>query len=247
LASPVRVGIMQPYFFPYLGHFAMIANSDEWLVFDVTQYTPKSWMSRNRVLHPSSGWMYISVPLTEASRSLLTSDVRVRSPNRAHSSALGKLSHYARRAPFFTQVTDLVDRTFSQATNDSLVQLNVAGLRETCDYLGLEFKYSICSELGLDLSVIEGPGDWAPAITEAVGANAYINPIGGRHLFDPAAFRRRHIELSFLEMPPFTYDTRPYHFEPQLSILDVLMWNSPEAVRRALRTATVTRVQAGAV
>jgi hypothetical protein len=238
---------MQPYFFPYLGYFALIANSDKWLVFDVTQYTPKSWMSRNRVLHPSSGWMYITVPLAEASRSLRTCDVRVRSLSAAHSSALGKLSHYARRAPFFAEVTALAGRAFSEAADDSLVQLNVAGLREVCRYLGLEFNYSVCSELDLDLSPIEGPGDWAPAIAEAIGADAYVNPIGGRQLFDPAAFRRRHIELSFLELPPFCYDTGPYHFEPELSILDVLMWNSPEAVRRALRTAKVTRVEAEAV
>jgi hypothetical protein len=243
----MRVGIMQPYFFPYLGHFALIASSDEWFVFDVTQYTPKSWMNRNRVLHPSGGWMYITVPLAETSRSLLVRDARVHDRGLAHSSAMGKLSHYARKAPFFATVTDLVDRVFTEAADDSLVQLNVAALREVCGYLELEFKYSICSERDLDLPHIEGPGDWAPAIAEALGADAYINPIGGRQLFDPAAFRRRDIELSFLEMPPFVYDTHPYHFEPQLSIVDVLMWNSPEAVRRALRTARVTRAQTEAV
>jgi hypothetical protein len=35
----MKLGIMQPYFFPYLGHFALIAAVDEWVVFDVTQYT----------------------------------------------------------------------------------------------------------------------------------------------------------------------------------------------------------------
>jgi hypothetical protein len=234
---------MQPYFFPYLAHFALIASSDKWFVLDITQYTPKSWMNRNRVLHPSTGWMYVTVPLAGASQSLLTRDVRLQSPSRARSSALGKLSHYARTAPFFAEVVELVERAFSRTADDSLVHLNVAGLREVCDYLGLEFKYSICSELNLDLPRIEGPGDWAPALAEAVGADAFINPIGGRHLFDPADFRRRHIELSFLEMSPFNYNTPSYHFEPYLSILDVLMWNSPDAARRALRTAKVTRVE----
>src|ERR1700719_3233786 len=103
----MKLGIMQPYFFPYLGHFALIASSDEWLVFDITQYTPKSWMNRNRVLHPSTGWMYVTVPLAGASQSLLTRDVRLQSPSRARSSALGKLSHYARTAPFFAEVVEL--------------------------------------------------------------------------------------------------------------------------------------------
>jgi hypothetical protein len=240
----VRLGIMQPYFFPYLGYFALIAHSDEWLVFDITQYARKSWMNRNRVLHPAGGWMYVTVPVVEASRSVLTRDVRLVSSQRAHLSMLGKLSHYARRAPFFANVTDLVDATFRDAADDSLVQLNVAGLSQVCAYLELEFKYSICSDLNLELPPINGPGDWAPALAEAVGAETYINPIGGRHIFEPAGFLRRHIELSFLEMPPFTYDTRPYTFEPHLSILDVLMWNAPDTVRGALRAAKVIGAEA---
>jgi hypothetical protein len=237
---------MQPYFFPHLGHFALIAHSDEWLVFDVTQYTPKSWMNRNRVLHPTSGWMYTTVPVVGASRGSVTRDVRVSSPARAHSSALGKLSHYARTAPFFSQVTELVDRAFGEATDDRLVTLNVAGLRSVCDYLEFEFNFSLCSKLDVQLPPIEGPGEWAPALCKAVGADAYINPVGGRHLFEPESFRRRGISLAFLEMPPFVYDTGPFHFEPQLSILDVLMWNSPSAVRKALRGAKLTRVEDGA-
>jgi hypothetical protein len=241
----MRLAIMQPYFFPYLGHFGLIAHSDQWIVLDVTQYTPKTWMNRNRVLHPSGGWMYVTVPLVGASRSVRTCDVRVQCPSRARASALGKLSHYVRKAPFFARVVELVEQTFSESADDSLVALNVAGLRVVCDYLGLDFKYSLCSRLALDLSPIEDPGDWAPVIAEALGADAYINPIGGRHLFDPASFRRRHISLSFLDMPPFVYDTGPFQFEPQLSILDVLMWNPPAAVRDALRSATVTESETG--
>jgi len=55
----MRLGIMQPYFFPYLGHFSLISSVDKWIVFDVTQYTPKTWMNRNRILHPKTGWQYV--------------------------------------------------------------------------------------------------------------------------------------------------------------------------------------------
>ncbi len=54
----MRLGIMQPYFFPYLGHFGLIAACDRWVVFDTCQYTPRSWMNRNRVLHPAEGWTW---------------------------------------------------------------------------------------------------------------------------------------------------------------------------------------------
>jgi hypothetical protein len=93
----MRVGIMQPYFFPHLGHFALIDRSDTWVVFDVTQYTPKTWMNRNRVLHPAGSWNWVTVPLMNSSNSISIREARVLDGAGAYQSALGKLSHYRLR------------------------------------------------------------------------------------------------------------------------------------------------------
>ncbi|WP_236715501.1 WbqC family protein [Pseudomonas sp. BMS12] len=230
----MKLGIMQPYFFPYLGHFSLIAHTDRWVVFDVTQYTPKSWMSRNRVLHPQSGWNYVNLPLSNSSISILTREARVQSMEKSRTSILGKLTHYRRKAPFYQQVTGLVSDVFSSAGDDSLVRLNTRGLAAVCRYLELPFEYSICSELALDPQVPDHPGAWAPAISRQLGADTYINPMGGRALFDSKEFSLHSVELQFLEFSEFRYDTAPYVYEPGLSILDVLMWNPPQTVREAL-------------
>ena len=234
----MRLGIMQPYFFPYLGHFGLIASVDEWIVFDVTQYTPKTWMNRNRVLHPAEGWTYVTVPLANSSISIKTHEARILDPAAARKSILGKLSHYRRAARRYDAVVALVDEAFGDGTDDSLVRLNARGLRAVCAYLGIPFRFRICSELGLDLPVDPGPGGWAPAICERLGATSYLNPAGGRALFDPAEFTRRGIELLFAETALFPYEAGPFTFEPGLSILDVLMWNPPERVAAALREGT---------
>jgi hypothetical protein len=219
----MRFGIMQPYFFPYLGHFALIANVDSWIVFDVTQYTPKSWISRNRVLHPTAGTNWINVPL------ILDLDATAQS-------TLGKLTHYRRRAPFYGQVEELVKATFAACDgDDSLVNLNVNGLDMTCEYLGIPFQRQICSRLSLPLPTKMGPGDWAPEICRLVGATSYLNPIGGKALFHPRKFDDLGVSLAFLSMAEFRYDTKPFEFIPNLSIIDVLMWNSPETVRGAIK------------
>ena len=230
---------MQPYFFPYLGHFALIANCDRWVVFDITQYTPKTWMNRNRVLHPSGGTMWVTVPLANSSQSILTHQARISDPAGAHRSIRGRLSHYKRFAPHYRDVLDLFDAAFARSTGDGLVALDVAALEVVCAYLELPWQPAIGSELELELDPSPGPGGWAPAIAEALGADAYLNPAGGRALFHPDDFARRGIELSFLEMPVFRYDTGPFEFEPHLSILDVMMWNPPAAIRAALADATI--------
>ncbi len=228
----VRLGIMQPYFFPYLAHFALIAKVDHWVVFDVTQYTPKSWLNRNRVLHPSRAWMYVTVAVQGSSQSKLIREVMLNSPEETLASIKGKLGHYRRDAPHYDEVVRLVERTFSERSDDSLVALNVSSLRTVSEYLAINFDYNICSDMGLDFSRVEHPGQWALRIAEQLGAKEYVNPLGGAHLFRPEEFDAIGVRLCFVDLPAMSYDPKPYQFVPSLSVLDVLMWNHPRDVRR---------------
>ena len=229
---------MQPYFFPYLGHLSLIAACDEWIVFDISQYTPRTWMNRNRVLHPAGGCQWVTVPLVNSSIHIRTQDARMLDPAAARCSVLGHLSHY-RRAPNYGLVRGIVEETFS-SDDASLVRLNVRGLVAVCRAIGLPFRHRTCSELALDLPSTLGPGDWAPEICAALGATSYINPAGGHGLFDPATFAQRGIKLDFVTAKPFTYTTGRFSFEPGLSILDVLMWNPPGAVLGAVQDYALT-------
>ena len=239
----MKIGIMQPYFFPYLGHFALIDAVDKWVVFDVTQYTPKSWMNRNRILHPTSGWNYVTLPLEKSSISLSTCDVYVRDTDKVKTSILGKISHYKKQAPFYWQVVEIINRTFENVTSSKLVDINVSSLKETCDYLGLRFDGDICSELGLSFPQNMGPGDWAPFISEQLKAKVYINPSNGIPLFNTHDFTKRHIELHAISFSTFEYDTGSMEFEKNLSILDVMMWNSPSIIRQKIKDLSlITRI-----
>lgn len=231
----MRLGIMQPYFFPYFGHFSLISAVDEWIVFDVTQYTPKTWMNRNRILHPKEGWQYVSVPLANGSISIRTCEAKLLDPASAEGALIGKLTAFRRQAPFHGQVVDLIRRAYSGRSDDSLCALNVSALQAVCAYLGLPFSYRICSDLGLTFPEQMEAGDWAPFICKALGASSYVNPIGGRALFDRSQFASVGVELMFAEVGEFAYDPAPYRYEPHLSILDVLLWNEPGRVAAALR------------
>jgi len=241
MKNNLTLGIMQPYFFPYLGHFSLIAAVDEWIVFDITQYTPKTWMNRNRILHPSTGWQYITVPLSNSSISIKTHEAKVLNLPEAKANILGKLSHYKKKAPHFEAVHALINEVFDSASDDSLVHLNVRGLGAVCRYLDIPFNYRICSELNLPLPEKLGPGEWALEICSLLGATSYVNPASGQGIFDPAEFARRGISLFFAQPTEFAYKTAPYQYEPYLSILDVLMWNPPEVVAEAARTRIVTK------
>lgn len=236
--SSVTAGIMQPYFFPYLGYFDHISRCDTWVVFDITQYTPKSWMTRNKILHPKSGFLYVSCDVY-GSQSMVVSEVALRDPAAARAKLLGQLSHYRKHAPHYRQVVALVEQAFDRAGSDSLTAVDVSALRVVCEYLDIPFTPIIASEAGFTLPQITHPGQWALEIATLLGADHYLNPPGGRELFRPEEFAARGIGLSFTRVPEFTYACDPYQFEPHLSILDVLMWNTAEEVRVHLGKAEV--------
>lgn len=237
LAPASTLGIMQPYFFPYLGYFQLIASVERGVIFDTAQYGRKSWMNRNRILDSKGGWQYINVPVSSTLGTTIQA-ASVIDHNAALQRILGQLEHYRGKAPFYQPVTELVRSAFSSVSGNGLGELNTQSLKATCDYLDLRFDWTPHSTLDLQLPPIEHPGQWALEISSALGARRYINAPGGREIFVASEWQERGIELRFLDLTTFAYSTEPYGFVENLSILDVLMWNAPEKVTEYIREQT---------
>jgi hypothetical protein len=219
---------MQPYFFPYLGYFDLINYADKWIVFDTVQYIRHGWINRNRILHPADGWLYIIVPVRH-SRDMLIKDVRISENQHWRRRIIGQLEHYKKKAPYFQETISLVEECLSYG-EDHISRLNTLILDRVCKFIGLEFNYSFVSEMDLALEPVEGPGDWALRICESIGAEEYVNPPGGEHLFDANKFKNMGIELTIRHLPTFEYSCDGYEFVPNLSIIDLLMWNHPTEI-----------------
>ena len=224
---------MQPYFFPYLGYFDLIHSVDQWVVFDTAQYIRHGWINRNRILHPTRGWQYIIVPLRKHHRQVRINDIQIVEGSGWRERIERQLQHYQGRAQHFDTVMTLVQSCLS-VPDQSLSRLNVEILRKVCGFLDIPLAVSNLSEMDLALGPVEGPGDWALRIAEALGAREYVNPPGGKGLFDPAKFAARGIRFRIQEPVEFSYECAGYRFEPALSIVDVLMWNSREQIRAFL-------------
>ena len=223
------LGIMQPYFFPYLGYFDLINCSDRWIVFDTVQYIRHGWMNRNRIHHPKEGDLYVIVPLRKHPRGTIIKDITISEDPRWKSKILGQLNHYKKNAPYFKETYSFVEECLS-IDEKSLSRLNSSILEKTCSRLGIDFEYEYFSEMALDLGSVEGAGDWALRISEALGAEEYVNPPGGVDIFDPDKFMAAGIKLTIRKIPPFEYSNKGYEFIPNLSIIDVMMFNSKERI-----------------
>lgn len=218
---------MQPYFFPYLGYFDLIHRTDRWIVFDTAQYIRHGWVNRNRILHPTNGWKYILVPLKKHSRDTPINEILVSDENWQRR-ILGQLDHYRKKAPYFPETKQLVEDCLGSAERN-LSRLNLEVQAKVCGALGIDFQYEVFSEMDLAIEADE-PGDWALHISSELGAAEYINPPGGEQLFDADRFAQADIQLTIQAFENIEYACDPYQFEPGLSVIDVMMWVSPDEI-----------------
>lgn len=226
---------MQPYFMPYLGYFSLIKNTDDFILFDTVQFIRHGWIERNRILKPNGGWQYFQVPIIkENGRDTIIKEVKINNSEKWKSRILGQLQHYKKRAPYYNKVVELLDDIF-KADYDDIVLLNKASLERVCKYLGVDSKISVFSEMSLDVAPATAPDEWALNICKAIdGADEYWNPVGGVSFFDKNKYRNAGIKICFQEMILTPYRQLGNEFEPGLSIIDVMMFNSPESINEML-------------
>lgn len=234
----MKLAIMQPYFFPYIGYFQLIAAADRFILFDDVQYIRHGWINRNRVLKPEGeGFTYVSVPLEKHDSKTLIREIRTANDAAWKARIIRQLDHYKKKAPYYKPVHELL-RTCLSNTETNITLFNGGCLKTTCAYLGIDFTIEVSSAMNLDYSQVHGPGQWALRICEQVGAREYINPSGGREIFDEEEYDASDIRLRFLKPDIRPYDQRRLFFEPNLSMIDIMMFNSAMEIKEMLSAYT---------
>ena len=221
----MKVAIMQPYFFPYIGYFQLIRSADLFIVYDNIKYTKKGWINRNRMLQNGKDVMF-SLPLKSDSDFL---DVRDRelAEDFNRDKLLGQINGAYRRAPYFAQTFPLIEQIVRNEERN-LFKFIHHSLARTCEHLGIATEIRISSDIAIDHGLKNQ--DKVFALCEAVAANTYINAIGGMELYANDKFQERGIELKFIKSKPFEYAQFGNEFVPWLSIIDVMMFNPKQQV-----------------
>jgi len=114
----------------------------------------------------------------------------------------------------------------------------VYAYRKLCDYMDIKTELIISSSIEKDNS-LKGQ-DKVIHICKLLGADTYCNSIGGTELYDKTVFRENGINLYFHSMDSdIAYPQFGKEFVPNLSIIDVMMFNSVEDIRKLLRRYTL--------
>ncbi len=228
----MRLAIMQPYFFPYIGYFQLIAAVDQFIVYDNIKYTKKGWINRNRMLQ-NGRELTFSLPLKSASDYM---DVRERdlAADFDRDKLLNQFKGAYGRAPYFAETFPLVDAIVRHPDTNLFRFLHHSIVR-TCERLGITTKIRISSGIAIDHDLKNQ--DKVLALCEAVGASTYVNAINGMGLYEKQAFLDKGIVLKFIKSKPFEYPQFRDAFVPWLSIIDVMMFNPLDSIQTRILTS----------
>ena len=230
----MTVGIMQPYFAPYIGYISLIKHTDQFILFDPVQFIRHGWIERNRILKQNGGWLYIQVPLVKSGREALIKDMQIDNTPDWKAKILAQLQPYKKIAPFYFKVIAILNQVFEKEYH-SIVKLNQALLEAICAYLGFAKELPIFSEMNIAIDTPTEADEWALNICKKLGDNiTYINPIGGLEFFNKDKYSKNNINIYFQKMQITEYNQKRNPFESGLSILDVMMFNSPEEINEML-------------
>jgi len=223
----MKVAIMQPYFFPYIGYFQLIKTVDKFIVYDNIKYTKKGWINRNRLLFNGKEQLF-TIPIRKGSDSLdicqreLSENCKIETTK-----ILERIRLNYRKAPYFNEVYPLTEKSFF-LEDTNLFRYIFFSLQQILAYLGIRTEILISSKIGVEERL--AGENRVISICKHLNASQYINSIGGVALYSRERFSEEGIILRFLKSNQVIYKQFDNEFIPSLSILDVMMFNSPQKI-----------------
>ncbi len=224
---------MQPYIFPYIGYFQLINAVDKFVFYDDVKFIKKGFINRNYVLVNNSRKMF-TVPCNSISQNKNISEIFVKPEIKGVNKILSMMEHSYKKAPYYQKIFPIIESVFFKIGKSiGISKLAILSIKEVCDYL----KINCCFEESLERypgTINKGKIERIIKIASLNHATEYINMIGGMDIYDKEYFFSKGIKLNFLKTDKIIYKQFENKFHPLLSIIDVLMFNSKEEIKKML-------------
>lgn len=227
----MKLAIMQPYLLPYIGYFQLLYSSDKFVLHDDVQWIKGGWINRNRILMSNKASMLtLSVKKRSSLDTINKFEISPEHCNRAE--FLKKIKAAYLRSPFYKEILPMLS-SIIMYDEPNLVKLIKHSLDSIKKYLGIRTPIVCSSELDIN-TALRGKNR-VIKICKTMNADTYINPIGGLGLYDKSYFSRNDIKLHFLKTGDVQYRQFKGEFVPNLSMIDIMMFNEPKEIRRMLK------------
>jgi len=227
----MKIAVMQPYLFPYLGYFKLINKVDKFIFLDDVSFIKKGWINRNRLIFSGKVNNFV-IPLVGASQNKNINEIHIDKKNFLIKKLDTSIQQSYKKSLFFTEIYPIIKDVVwrdEEMIND-IAKLSVL---KVLQYLNIEKKI-VSSSMIYQNNHLSGQ-DRIIDICLKENATEYWNLPGGVSLYSPEDFKNKNIKLSFIEPNHYSYSNFSKIIEHDLSIIDVLMHVSKKEVMDLLR------------
>jgi hypothetical protein len=226
----MKLAVMQPYFFPYIGYWQLIHAVDKFVIYDDVNYIKGGWINRNRILINGKP-VYITVPLQQASPYKRICDIAIPFSSVWRDKLVKMVKITYGKSAYFGEVFPIIERLVRREVMNLSDYLSHQ-IQTLAAFMGIKAEFVMTSRSYCN-NHISGQARLLD-ICRYEKATTYINPQGGQALYDSEAFCKAGIDLRFLVMRPIQYKQRASDFIPYLSIIDGLMEIGPIEMKNHL-------------
>jgi hypothetical protein len=220
------IAIMQPYIFPYIGYYQLLHSVDKFIFLDDVNYFKKGYINRNNILLKNEKYL-LTFPLTNVSQNVKINQIKLNNFNFYKKHFFKTIQCAYGKAPYYKQIIELLNGILFE--KKTLLELSSYSIIEIFKFLNLNKKY--------DFSSINSPETFGQEkslrlinISKKNNCNVYHNAIGGQKIYSKECFKKYGVDLFFVKNKHNCYKQFNNNFIPNLSIIDILMFNSKEEV-----------------
>jgi len=233
----MKIGIMQPYFLPYIGYWQLLNTVDKFVILDDVTFIKKGYINRNSILN-KTGIIDIRLNVKKISQNKLILDHYLVDDEKWKQKMLRTIKYSYNKSIYYTDVYNLIEEILNYDSKN-LSDFLYNQLIKISNYLNINTTIIKTSSL-YNLTNLKGK-DKIIEICKLEYCNMYINPIGGVSLYDRVEFKNNNIDLKFIKLliNKIKYRQFNYKFQNNLSILDIMMHNNIDDIKKMLNYYTL--------
>lgn len=210
------VSIHQPNYFPWLGYFYKIAQSDVFVLLDDVQFSNEGMHNYHYIKTPQ-GSLRLKIPVEQHTGDLIM-NVKTKDFLGWKQKHIKTIEVNYKKSAFFSTVfvdyVQLIDREYS-----NLSEMNTAIINFMLEKFGIATKIVKSSELNITSTKEEKVMD----ICNALNATTYYSGTGAKAYQSEIDFNSRGLELKYSVFNPFEYKQLWGSFQSNVTVLDFIM------------------------
>ena len=215
----------QPYLFPYFAYWQLINSADIFVIGDNLQYSKNGYIKKNYILFQGKKHKF-SLEVVGVHLGMSINEVAIGENGK---SLLGLFQNAYKKAPYYLEIYPMLEDILLNDEKNLGKYLNYS-IKKIASYLDMDTKITNWETI----SSYKSAQDAVIDLCKSHNADRYINAIGGEVLYNQDDFLKEGIKLNFLQMDEIKYKQFDHEFIPNLSIIDVMMFNSKDEIKKML-------------